>query len=39
MLNIYGKYAPMLDNLLNKMLDRFEQLNKDYETTAWSREK
>lgn len=37
MLNIYGKYAPMLDNLLNKMLDRFEQLNKDYETTHHER--
>ena len=31
MLNIYGKYAPTLDKLLEQMMTQFTQLNKDYE--------
>ena len=31
MLNIYGKYAPTLDKLLDQMMVQFEQLNKNYE--------
>lgn len=31
MLNIYGKYAPTLDNLLEQMLNNFESLNENYE--------
>jgi GTP-pyrophosphokinase len=30
-LNIYGKYAPTLDKLLDQMMTQFEQLNKNYE--------
>ncbi|WP_297949521.1 GTP pyrophosphokinase family protein [uncultured Lactobacillus sp.] len=30
-MNIYGKYAPTLDKLLDQMMTRFEQLNKNYE--------
>ena len=30
-MNIYGKYAPTLDKLLDQMMTQFEQLNKDYE--------
>ena len=31
MLNIYGKYAPALDRILNQLLNRFDELNKNYE--------
>lgn len=30
-MNIYGKYAPTLDKLLDQMMTQFEQLNKNYE--------
>lgn len=30
-MNIYGKYAPTLDKLLDQMMTHFEQLNKNYE--------
>lgn len=31
MLNIYGKYAPTLNDLLEQMLNKFETLNENYE--------
>lgn len=30
-MNIYGKYTPTLDKLLDQMMTQFEQLNKNYE--------
>lgn len=37
MLNIYGKYVPTLNELLNQMLARFKQLNKNYEVSHHER--
>lgn len=32
MLNIYGEYAPTLNKILQELINRFKNLNKDYET-------
>ena len=31
MLNIYGKYAPTLDKILNQLMNRFDELNTNYQ--------
>lgn len=31
MLNIYGKYAPTLDKILNQLMNRFDELNNNYQ--------